>query len=337
MKKIWIGKNEHSYVGERLSAYIDRALPEQERARVQAHLESCAACREELESLLWAKRLLRETPTVAVPRAFVVRRADLEGQNAAKRLLITPRRRTLWATQWATALVGLLFVLVIAGDVLTSRSMMLTAQKAPGEAMPVGAAPEVMLVHEYNMVEQEVMPSSTEDGQDAGARTVDKAQVIEAETVTDVPPAPDATQVMVPEKESGGTSAVMAVQTATPAAAAGESLPATAAITPTVETDMVAKPVAAPTDDEQARERPDETWSPQDNVPLPEGVPIPEGTLLAEKAMLNDVPPTEGVELQTAPPHWTWSPRTIWRAAQIGLGIILTTLVVILIVMHKRV
>lgn len=333
MKKIWIGKNEHSYVGERLSAYIDRALPEQERARVQAHLESCAACREELESLLWAKRLLRETPTVAVPRAFVVRRADLERRSSVKRLLVTPRRRTLWATQWATALVALLFVFVLAGDMLTGGSMMLTAHKAPDEAMTAGAAPEVMLVHEYNAEEQKMTPSDIDDGQNAGEGANDKAiKVIEAETVTDVPPAPDATQVMVPEKEPGGTSAVMAVQTATPAAAAEEPLPAT------VETDMVAKPVTAPTDDGQARERPDETWSPQDNVPLPEGSPIPEETLLAERGMLiEEIPPTEGFELQTTPPPRLPSPRVIWRAAQVGLGIILTTLIVILIVMRKRV
>lgn len=39
------------HVGERLSGFIDRELTQQDRQRVQLHVENCAECRAELEEL----------------------------------------------------------------------------------------------------------------------------------------------------------------------------------------------------------------------------------------------------------------------------------------------
>jgi hypothetical protein len=55
-----------------LSAFIDGQLDAGERARVQRHLETCAACRAELAELQSTVRLLRLVPTVAPPRSFAL-------------------------------------------------------------------------------------------------------------------------------------------------------------------------------------------------------------------------------------------------------------------------
>jgi len=105
-------KTEHDWVQERLSSYMDQEISRTERERVDVHLAQCAACREDLRTLRWTQKLLQETPPVRVPRAFVIREADV---TEAK-----PARRTSWfAMQWAATVVAALFVLVLAGDMIT--------------------------------------------------------------------------------------------------------------------------------------------------------------------------------------------------------------------------
>ncbi len=55
-----------------LSAYLDHQVTAGERARVDAHLATCAVCRAELESLRQTVALVRALPRVAVPRAFTL-------------------------------------------------------------------------------------------------------------------------------------------------------------------------------------------------------------------------------------------------------------------------
>jgi hypothetical protein len=74
----------HAVVRERLSALLDGELPDAERARVERHLSSCAACRAELEELRRTVELLRGLPSVDVPPELTRRwiegvRADAAG------------------------------------------------------------------------------------------------------------------------------------------------------------------------------------------------------------------------------------------------------------------
>ena len=65
-----------------MSLKLDRLLtPEQERA-LQAHLETCAACRAEWEALQFVSRLLAEPLMVPAPAGFVAR---VERRLAAER------------------------------------------------------------------------------------------------------------------------------------------------------------------------------------------------------------------------------------------------------------
>lgn len=58
---------------EWLSAYVDAALDPDERARVEAHLETCAECRHELAGLRQTVTLLRRVEPARAPVGFVDR------------------------------------------------------------------------------------------------------------------------------------------------------------------------------------------------------------------------------------------------------------------------
>lgn len=59
-----------------LSAFIDGALEGATRARVDAHVESCAACREALAGLRAVRQALSALPRAEAPRSFALREAD---------------------------------------------------------------------------------------------------------------------------------------------------------------------------------------------------------------------------------------------------------------------
>lgn len=54
-----------------LSAFVDGELNGEELSRVNAHLEACASCREEVRSLRATKRLLAGAPRRAMPPELV--------------------------------------------------------------------------------------------------------------------------------------------------------------------------------------------------------------------------------------------------------------------------
>jgi Putative zinc-finger len=110
--------NEH--VLDQLSAYIDYELSDTERERVRDHLRRCPVCENELATLKAAKQLLNELPLHPVPRTFILT-PDMVGRGVTGPV---ERRRPLGWTlagrlRTATALVAVLLVLVLSGDVLS--------------------------------------------------------------------------------------------------------------------------------------------------------------------------------------------------------------------------
>ncbi len=165
-------QREHRYVRDRLSAYVDSELESADRARLERHLALCAECRTDLHTLRWTKRLLQQAPPVKVPRSFVVREADV----AARRP--TGRRIALWRTQWATAAIALLFVLVLGSDLLTRGGMRLGQWvAAPGVAVEeaestvalVGAAEQAPAEVSVTVVVEQELPVQAEE---EGVRTM---------------------------------------------------------------------------------------------------------------------------------------------------------------------
>jgi hypothetical protein len=106
---------KHEYVLDRLSSYMDGQLPDDEQARVEAHLSTCQRCRDDLRTLRWTHDLLQEVVPVPIPRSFVIREADVTRPKRA-----TLGGRSLATLQWATALVAIMLVLVVTGDVWNS-------------------------------------------------------------------------------------------------------------------------------------------------------------------------------------------------------------------------
>ncbi len=71
---------------ERLGAYLDGELGEQEAAQVQEHLEACPRCAAELEELRRLDRLLSALPGMDAPEGFArrVRRAAERARRPAR-------------------------------------------------------------------------------------------------------------------------------------------------------------------------------------------------------------------------------------------------------------
>jgi len=120
------GQSEHQRVEEMLSAYIDGELTPEERARVERHLAQCEACARNLRTLRQTVGLLRELPTVPVPRSFVLR-------PAARPVRARP---TYAYFKWATALAAALLVVALAGDFILT-GLAPARKAAPLPTVPV--------------------------------------------------------------------------------------------------------------------------------------------------------------------------------------------------------
>ena len=75
-------RRRHPVGDEELNAYIDGELDDAARSRVEAHLESCAACREAVDELRMVSRALQALPGAQAPRSFALREADVEPMPA---------------------------------------------------------------------------------------------------------------------------------------------------------------------------------------------------------------------------------------------------------------
>lgn len=100
----------HGWLREQLSAYLDGELGPAERARLEAHLQGCPACRAELDSLRRTVELVGRLPAVSPLRSFrltsaMVREAGPRPALAGLRLLPA-----------ATALSALLLLVVLGAD-----------------------------------------------------------------------------------------------------------------------------------------------------------------------------------------------------------------------------
>jgi hypothetical protein len=126
---------------ELISAFLDGEVSQAERARVEAHLETCEACHKELESLRYTVSLLQRLPVAPAPRTFYVTEAMLEPE---------PRRDRggqSWIGRWQ-ALFG---TVATVATLLLCVFLFQTPQTAPPEASiamvePAGDAMEAARV-----------------------------------------------------------------------------------------------------------------------------------------------------------------------------------------------
>jgi hypothetical protein len=125
---------------EHLPGYVDGTLATDERAEVDAHLATCATCREEIELATRAVTMLRELPEVPVPfgtTSPVMAEAGKERTSRARR---SWGGRTQWAAGLAAAAV-LVAVVAVALPRLGQEAGLESRTAGGAAASPTGPAP----------------------------------------------------------------------------------------------------------------------------------------------------------------------------------------------------
>jgi hypothetical protein len=126
---------------ELLSAYLDGQLSVEERMRLEARLAADPALQAELETLRHTVTLVRGLPQVEVPRNFILPRAAVAQPRPAR----PSRPRLAWAAPFltaATAATSLLFVLVLAGNLMMTSYRAFAPASAP---VPEAEAPQMAM------------------------------------------------------------------------------------------------------------------------------------------------------------------------------------------------
>lgn len=316
----------HEYVLERLSPYIDEQLQVKERARVEAHLSACPSCRKELQTLQWTRSLLRQAPSVPLPRSFVIREADLAPRRTARRA--PAYRKTAFALQWATALVAILLVVVVAGDVFLGGRLAAPASQQEVAMLSV----ETPMVVPTVVVESEAVVESlaAEAAQeDAEVRAPSEApEKMIAPTAPDVTgeeanETPEQAQVLEQGDLITGTMAAppMMLQVAPESGTPEETAPEQ----PSEKAFGSQDPASTPIPEEQAAEQPGET--PLAMAPLPD-------TLAGEP--LREPRTAEPAERGALPGWPAQLARAGWRVAEVGLGLLLAGLIVAMVWVRRR-
>jgi len=105
-------RSEHRFCQENLSGYLDLQLPEPARQRVERHLQECARCRWDLETLQQTVALLRAMPRPRPPRSFAIPETA-----PAPSLPFWMRPGTYTVMRAATVAVAAVFVVAVVGNV----------------------------------------------------------------------------------------------------------------------------------------------------------------------------------------------------------------------------
>ncbi|MBC7225735.1 MAG: zf-HC2 domain-containing protein [Thermoflexales bacterium] len=190
-----LGKNRaRERVDEWLSAYIDGALSPRERARLEARLAEDPDLRARLESLQRTVALVRGLPAVPAPRNFLLTPAMVRPPAPTVRQPPSAARRLAPALTLATAVSGLLCVVLLVGNLLTAGG------GGPGAAAPVpmaayetGPSPQVQETQEALAKKAPSSPEATVTPEPArldSAATVSETAVPEMEAWSEVAPSP---------------------------------------------------------------------------------------------------------------------------------------------------
>lgn len=129
-------QNDHTQAVDLISAYLDKQVTAQEQQFLEQHLSACAECRAQLEMTRSMLTALRAMPAMKAPRSFVLPR---EMARPPKRSILS------WypALRLATAVAVVAFIVVFAGDILTSRPGSVVPLSVPASAPAPRAMAEV--------------------------------------------------------------------------------------------------------------------------------------------------------------------------------------------------
>lgn len=223
---------------ELLSTYLDGQLSARERAHLETQLAADPVLRAELEALRRTVALVRDLPPVSIPRNFILPHTMAARPRPAHRA----RPRRAWAAPLltaATAVVSLMFVVVLAGDLLLSG--------AGGRAFAPPAEP--LLEAEAPQAASAPSPVSVEVTVEVVVE-VEAEEEIEVEKAMSATTAPAVAMEAPSEAEPAATAEAEADYAETPAIGGGageEAAPSTPTAIPPRAEEVAAAPTVAAT------------------------------------------------------------------------------------------
>jgi len=303
----------HRYARKRLSSYMDGQLSDREQARVQAHLQACPECRQDLRTLQWTKELAQQVPVLPVPRSFIVRQADLEPRAAAQaRFRFT---RALAGLQTAAAVVAVLLVAVVAGDWFPTGTHPAHEQAESAVAqreIDTQAVPEPLLVTPENPLDA---PAAGQQASEGNAQPERKTLLAPTETQVGRTPEPSPTWTAAATQAGFSAEGTSTERSATPQPT--ETATATPADTLAVEPTLP----------------PDPTWTSAPTWTLePQHVAIVPVTETLVKVQVEEV---ESADPNNPPPQPSRQDLG-WRITQAGLSAVLVGLVIAIVLLRLR-
>ncbi len=340
MGRLFVKKQERR--DELLSAYLDDELSAGERARLKAQLDADPALRAELDALRHTVSLVHDLPSVPVPRNFILSQTMAARPMPVQR----PRSRRARAAPFlttATAVVSLMFIVVMAGEMLLlGRGGLPAAPLAEQFAIEAPAALESASSAEdaaddvpIEIPVYEIVLESEGEAGNLGAMPTDAFESVEA---------PFATELVAADDEQGDAEAIRLVESPVSASGGG---PAEATATAPLASlpSSTGEPsdyvlVASPTAIAAAPPATNPTVEPATTTSTPSPAmklvsPTPGPVVVAEAVDTSAIPPTApqaGLEIPESrglvpPSPEAWStvpfraPISPWRVIEIILGL----------------
>ncbi|MEX1255187.1 MAG: zf-HC2 domain-containing protein [Dehalococcoidia bacterium] len=123
-------RQRHQVDDATLNAFVDGELGEAERVRVDAHIETCAACAATVDELRSLGATLSELPRARAPRSFALREGDVRQQPA-------PRWEVVWR-RWQPALSGVAVTAFAAFFLLVGVDVFGAPSRSGGDLLTAG-------------------------------------------------------------------------------------------------------------------------------------------------------------------------------------------------------
>ncbi|OQY83089.1 MAG: hypothetical protein B6D41_17450 [Chloroflexi bacterium UTCFX4] len=228
-----------AWVEERLSDYLDGTLSPQERAMVEAHLQTSERESASLESLRWTMNLLKQTPAPTLPRQFTLPVPQRAPARSAPRWM-------LWSLRGVAVGATAAFALLLVGTLLRQPSAGNIAMMP--QAAPI--APTVMIALAPTAVPPTQPPAPMSAQNDAATSNTAptpimvtvQAPVAASEAIPQTPVAPPNANSPALPQSTQAPSQVRKAASSSPTARATQALPTQAPVQapPTI--------LAAPTD-----------------------------------------------------------------------------------------
>jgi len=341
------GRDEEERRDELLSAYLDDELSEDERERLEVRLSDDPVLRAELRAMHRTVSLVRELPRVETPRNFLVTESMVERRSPAReargwgtsRAPAKPQRRArAWAAPLltvATVAVSLLFIVVLAGDLLLPGVGGLASAPAPDEGPRAWRTGEGVLSQEREAAPKIALEAAPTGEGVPGEAEKEGAYDLEATPAADltslptpsVEPAPSLAEEepreepeMPAEEEEEAESEATRVSQA-PAGAGGTPPPAGEGA-PTEEEAAPDIPTAAPTITPVTALTP--------TIPAAEPV-VSEGELGLVEPTTDEPEVTPQLVTEQGEADELGSPDMPWSVLEVGLGLASLVLIVVTI------